>query len=399
MKFDMVFEGGGAKGMVFVGAMQALERHNHEVGRLLGTSAGAITATFLAAGFTPHEMLDILSETGADGQPVFTSFMGVPQSFTPEIRQRSVLASMLQRVDIPLLPEALESRLDKLLLDKLMESRIFRHFFSFVEQGGWYSADAFVNWCQTKLDTGEFNGQPRRFSQMTFAEFFAATGRHLTLIGADISGNQILVLNHTTAPDCPVVWGVRMSMSIPMLWQEVIWRQEWGLYRGKDISGHAIVDGGLLSNFPIELFLSKQPAVEKIMGAQDSDMIIGCLIDEARDVPGAPPKPGESAGGINYAELPVLKRLLLLVDTVTSAHDKMVIEGVENLVVRLPAKGYGTTEFDMDVARREALMAAGDAEMEQFLKRVAAMAVSFSVTPSYNDQRVDDSALKILADE
>ena len=132
MKFDMVFEGGGAKGMVFVGAMQALERHNHEVGRLLGTSAGAITATFLAAGFSPHEMLDILSETGTDGKPVFTSFMGVPESFTPEIRQRSVLSTMLQKVDIPFLPEALESRLDKVILDRLMESRIFRHFFSFV---------------------------------------------------------------------------------------------------------------------------------------------------------------------------------------------------------------------------------------------------------------------------
>ena len=50
MKFDMVFEGGGAKGMVFVGAMQVFLSQNHTYGRLLGTSAGAITAALLAAG-------------------------------------------------------------------------------------------------------------------------------------------------------------------------------------------------------------------------------------------------------------------------------------------------------------------------------------------------------------
>ena len=29
MEFDMVFEGGGAKGMVFVGAMKEFERRGH----------------------------------------------------------------------------------------------------------------------------------------------------------------------------------------------------------------------------------------------------------------------------------------------------------------------------------------------------------------------------------
>ncbi len=47
MDFDLVFEGGGAKGMVFVGAMQEFEARGHKCGRLLGTSAGAITATLL----------------------------------------------------------------------------------------------------------------------------------------------------------------------------------------------------------------------------------------------------------------------------------------------------------------------------------------------------------------
>ena len=51
MEYDMVFEGGGAKGMVFVGVLQELEALGHMPARLLGASAGAIMATFLAAGY------------------------------------------------------------------------------------------------------------------------------------------------------------------------------------------------------------------------------------------------------------------------------------------------------------------------------------------------------------
>ena len=43
--FDMVFEGGGAKGTAFVGALEVLFAAGHKHRRLVGTSAGAITAT------------------------------------------------------------------------------------------------------------------------------------------------------------------------------------------------------------------------------------------------------------------------------------------------------------------------------------------------------------------
>ena len=42
MKYDLVFEGGGAKGIVFVGACAEFFNRGHSFERLLGTSAGAI---------------------------------------------------------------------------------------------------------------------------------------------------------------------------------------------------------------------------------------------------------------------------------------------------------------------------------------------------------------------
>src|SRR5262249_61677485 len=60
--FDVVFEAGGAKGIAFVGALEVLMRSGHTIRRLIGCSAGAITATFVAAGYTPNEMLETTQE-------------------------------------------------------------------------------------------------------------------------------------------------------------------------------------------------------------------------------------------------------------------------------------------------------------------------------------------------
>ncbi|HEX5604530.1 MAG TPA: hypothetical protein VFX63_18340, partial [Pyrinomonadaceae bacterium] len=146
-----------------------------------------------------------------------------------------------------------------------------------------------------------------------------------------------------------------MSMSLPLVWNEVIWEAGWGQYRGRDITGNAIVDGGLLSNFPIELFISDAPQVTKLMGPKKNNPVLGLLIDETLPVA----KGWLVNVNIDPGELKTVQRLRGLADTVTGAHDKMVIEEYSHLVARLPAQGYGTTEFDMTDERREALVRAG----------------------------------------
>ena len=107
---------------------------------------------------------------------------------------------------------------------------------------------------------------------MTLYQFYETTGSELSVVTSDTVGQRMLVLNNRTAPDLPVVWAVRMSMSIPMIWPDVAWRPEWGPYylggKARDITGHTMVDGGLLSNFPIELLLSDAPHVTAVMGVQ-----------------------------------------------------------------------------------------------------------------------------------
>ncbi len=353
--YDLVFEGGGAKGMVFAGALQAFEEAEYEQGRLMGTSAGSITAVLLAAGYMVDDILPSLSEKLEDGTPRFATFMGVPESFSDDVLNASLIKKVLTSIDLPLIPESWEGEADKAIIRGLLKSRIYRHIFSFEEAGGLYSADAFVEWLIEKLDA-----DGRNLSDKSLAQFHEATGRHLTVIAADITEGQMLVLNHNTAPDLPVVMAVRMSMSVPLLWQEVIWQASWGTYRGDDIAGHAIVDGGLVSNFPIELFLSTSPHVVALMGEPSED-VLGFLIDEKKEVPDAPDKPGvvDDKSGIDLSQVASVRRIAGLANTMSQAHDKFVMRDYKSKVVRLPAKGYGTTEFDMTDERREALIRAG----------------------------------------
>lgn len=375
---DLVFEGGGAKGFAFVGALDVLfGEHGYTHGRLLGTSAGSITAVMLAAGYTTGELFEILAEKDDAGLPVFAGFLGDPTPFDREEIRYSVIRQWLQDINIPLLPDETEDRMDDWIAEQIATRQLSRHIFSFLERGGWYSADPFVAWLQDKLDKDRPDGSPRAFSKLTLQEFFEATGVELSLVAADTTWARMLLLSHRTAPDCPVVWATRMSMSVPLLWPEVKWREAWGLYYTwtpiehrlvpNDITGHLVVDGGLLSNFPLGLFLSDRDDVSALVGPAKTDSVLGLLIDESIPVPNQPPRPENS--GMGAVRSLAVNRLRRLIRTVTSGHDNTAIAAYARHIVHLPAGGYGTTEFDMDDERREALVNGGRDAMRAFLAK------------------------------
>jgi predicted acylesterase/phospholipase RssA len=402
MEYDLVFEGGGAKGTVFVGAVQELEARGHTPARLLGASAGAIMATFLAAGYTSQEMGRALSEAQEDGQPVFLGFLEKPPKLTREELKDSAIRELLRSTNNKLLPDFLEDRLDDALSDLLVSSPITGRLCSFIELGGFFAADNFIEWLENKLNAGVYTpdrGQfgkdkPRAFGNMNLAQFHEATGTELSLIASDTTASRMLVLNHHTAPDCPLKWAVRMSMSVPLLWYEVVWQSEWGRYMGIELTGDTIVDGGLLSNFPIELFLSNEEQVTRVMGEKTEAgvPVLGFLIDESLDVPAAPAVQ-KAASRFDFASFKTVRRVANLINTMTQAHDKLAIEAYQNFVVRLPARGYGTIEFGMSEERRNALVNAGRAATQEYFNRMD----SRSLEAADEDIPIFDMADRIAA--
>ena len=372
MLYDLIFEGGGAKGAVFVGAIQEFERRGHMARRYVGTSAGAITATLMAAGYTSAKMLTVTKEKTADGKPRFSTFMDIAKEFVPADIETSLTREIFNRVDLRLAPAWLEDQIDRALLAQSMKMPVYRELFSFVERGGLYAGDAFLAWIREKLDAS-----PHKLASATFAEFNQKTGSDLSLVATDTVGPEMLVLNHRTAPQCPVAWGVRMSMSIPFVWQEIRWDSQWGTYQGKVLDGHTIVDVGVLSNFPLRLLTSNDSDVVAVMGTTDPAGApnLGLLIDETLPVPNAgqpaTPKADDSlkADLLQHTKrLRTIQRIKRLVDAMTGSFDQRIINAHGREVCRLPAKGYGTTEFDMSEQRMTALIEAGRVATSQFFE-------------------------------
>lgn len=368
MDYDLVFEGGGAKGGAFAGALRAFERHGHTVRRVIGTSAGSIVAVLVAAGYDAEQCLQALQEKLPDGRSVFASFLDTPTIDANDPLSEGMRAWLITEVDNPAIHNSIEPFIDG-IIDSLLGKDFFRHLISLLLWGGWYEGEAFLNWLKARLDQ-----DGRGLSGSTLREFHEKTGRDFSVVAANTTAREMLVLNHRTAPDCPTVWAVRMSMGAPFAWPEVRWKPEWGLYRGRDLSDHRVVDGGLLSNFPIRLFVSSDENIDEIMGeSSNSENVIGMLIDETLPVPGidTPMKRTSSAKGL-LERLDVLEESVLriqgLADTVLGGHDRSVLAAYGDLVCHLPAKDVGTLDFDMPAERMTALVNAGDHAMDMYLR-------------------------------
>lgn len=64
MKIGLVLSGGGARGIAHLGIIKALEELGIRFFAVSGTSAGSIAGSFYCYGYSPDEILDIISKTG-----------------------------------------------------------------------------------------------------------------------------------------------------------------------------------------------------------------------------------------------------------------------------------------------------------------------------------------------
>ena len=351
--FDLVFEGGGAKGAAFAGALEVLAAAGHTHRRLLGTSAGAITATLLGAGYSAAELLQATSETlPGTTDPVFTTFMDAPKEgdFDAAEIANSQTMDLMQKAHVP-------GFMAGQMLDLALRLDLFREIFSFNECGGFYTGNAFLAWFRNKLQAKGLD------PNLTWTQFAAQTGSDVSVVTSDVTEQEMLVLNERTAPQIPVALSVRMSMSIPFVWHEMIWDAAWGTYRGRDKTGHIFVDGGVLSNFPLELVVESNPEIIEIMGNTDPNGAgtLGMMLDETIAVPGA---------GNSQTPRPRLRtadRVTRLIDTMTGSSDAEIMRKYPNLICHLPVKGYGTTEFRMSQDRMNLLIDGGRKAMTAYL--------------------------------
>lgn len=161
---------------------------------------------------------------------------------------------------------------------------------------------------------------------------------------------------------------------MPLFFTEVVWRAEWGSYAGEDLTGHVMVDGGVLSNLPIGFIMpSANAVVERLMGPppQGAALPVGLVLDATLEVPGAPPAPTSSTLGA-FVATRLGQRIRALVDTLLNGVDLTLSDTASLHLCRLPVKGYVATEFDMSQSRVEALVAAATDAAAKYLDELEA---------------------------
>ncbi|MDQ4128258.1 MAG: patatin-like phospholipase family protein [Actinomycetota bacterium] len=307
---DLVFEGGGVKGIALVGAFSVLEERGYEPQNMAGASAGAIVAALIAAGYGAGELKEIVAGLDYD-----------------------------QFKD-----EALE---DRFPMGKTL---------SILKDLGIYEGKAFEEWMRGLLEARDV----RTFGDLVRREDVDLKYRYkLQVIASDVTERRLLVLPRDAPKlgiedpdDIDVAQAVRMSMSIPIFFEPVRFTNR------RTDEEHLIVDGGMLSNFPVWLFDAEEPQWPTI-GMK--------LVQKPKSPIGEELAEPVPRGGVRQ----VIGYLRSLVDTMMAAHDRLYVEQHEfdRRTIGIDTLGVGTTEFDLSTERALALYESGRAAAEEFLAR------------------------------
>ncbi|WP_029630822.1 patatin-like phospholipase family protein [Zavarzinella formosa] len=362
--FDVVFRGGGIKGVGFVGALATLTEAKHLTRRLIGTSAGAIFATAWAAGYSPKEMQERISAR-ADGKLIFASFLEA--AYRPAEIPEILWKPLTTTADNTL------RRISKLVPGVNAENGTTwgGKSLSLVLGGAVCDDTAFRTWMSDMLAEKKFD------PTITLADFHRAINKvrpqQLSLIAADITDQRVLLLNERTSPKLPLIEAIRMSMGIPFVWKEVKWKTSWGAYLEQDIAGHQVVDGGLLSNFPIRYLLEpKHSAKDGELGPLEGENVkpVGFMLDGRKKMPDLPDLT-ESTFLVEH--MPVVRLASQLLDTLMDTWDREALrqyapaDKEKKLVCRIGTQGIGYLDFDPPQEHLNALVNSGRCAMREFL--------------------------------
>ncbi|WP_174613781.1 patatin-like phospholipase family protein [Virgibacillus ihumii] len=293
MKIDAVFSGGGVKAYALIGALQSIDDKSLAFERVAGTSAGAIMAAFIAAGYRTNEV-----------------------------------GELIQDLDI-------QKLLDPPKISSIIP--ISKWLFLYFRMG-LYKGDKLEKWLYAKLGNKDI---------YTFNDLKKGS---LKVVVSDISLGKMVII-----PDdlqriyginpkyFPVSKAIRMSAGYPYFF---VPKKLPGQSKRKSL----IVDGGLLSNFPLWIFENE--------GKEQVRPVLGIKLSA---YPGK-----QEPRKINNA----LDMFHALFSTMLQAHDaRHISTSHTNNILFIPVKQVASMNFAISDAEKEQLISQGRQKAAEFLER------------------------------
>jgi len=228
---NLVFEGGGIRGVAYCGALQEMELRGKlkHVQRVAGTSSGAITACLLAVGYQPKELTEII------GNMNFGKFND----------GRGLVFGGMRRLK--------------------------KHM-------GYYKGEKFEIWLENLIEAKTGN------KSITFSELYQLSQRdsmykELIVTGTCMNHQEAIYFNRFTYPNMPISRAVRASMAVPLYYEPVIINDSGQRIQVKNLGPehHVCLDGGFVSNYPIWIF-------DEAPYSFDPHSTLGMRIDKAQQI-------------------------------------------------------------------------------------------------------------------
>jgi NTE family protein len=322
---DGVFSGGGIKGLAFAGALTATEaagyRDWHE---LAGTSAGAITAMALAAGYDAKRLTDTLNAFDFNRLADY----GSPIHLLGAVR------------------------------DLIFHESIVR-------------GDELTNWIQSLLDNSPVKGIDRN---TTFGALHERTGRTLVVVGTDLAHSRVVEFPRALAlyqdehgqpfvPDqFPIYQAVRISAGYPYFFPPV-----GGLWDRHTKKEGVFVDGGVAAAFPVFVFDKPKP----------QHPTWGYHLHSGLDAQENEPSYRE-IGGLEWPK----QMLEGVLDTAMNALDTFTERRFESRVIPIPTGAVSTLNFNLSSQEKKYLYEAGLNAAKEFFRRSPTAENSYGQVPA-----------------
>lgn len=301
---NLVLEGGGVKGLAFVGALRVLTDQGYTFSRLAGTSAGAIVASLVAAGYTAEELEKVMRELDyrefADES--FVDKLGIPGKSLSVLFEKGIY----------------EGKITRAFVSELLAAKGVRTF-----------ADLKISGAQGSIE-----------SQYKFVA-----------IVTDVTRGKLVRLPWDYAeygldPDTQLVAdAVAASAAIPFY------------YEPARLGKSFVVDGGIISNFPIWIF-------EGTPHHHATDIpTFGVKLSGHPEARNAIAKQNNTSTTWSYA-FSILK-------TMISAQDQIHLNDPCTLkrTIFVDAGDIAATDFDIPARQQRELYQAGMHATEKFLGR------------------------------
>ncbi|MGE3319616.1 MAG: patatin-like phospholipase family protein [Candidatus Berkiella sp.] len=380
---NLVLEGGGIKGFAYIGALEVLEQNGvlEGVQRVAGSSAGAILALFLSLGCSSAEMKNMMRDE-LDPKKLLDPRLAIdPTRFIKVFGMKvgisdivnlfknkglfktdafiEIARHMVRKTIEEKLKKAIKNR-DQTIIKQMenegLEPKAIRDY-----------VNAEYQKCLEKYyieDPGRITFEQQ---EKLRADFPAMGFKELHITGTRLSNATLKVYSAHSDPKIEVVDAMVASACFP------------GAFEPMLVQGEYIADGGIASNYPMDIFNEERFLTHGVNDAGVNPCTLGILIDSEKEI--------RARWGVKRQGKDKLKIKSFIGNIIKGMHSRS--DDLKNKYsinsIQIFDKNIETLNFSLTESEVEGLIESGRGALQEYIDHYMSDDVLYNSLPNYEN--------------